>query len=189
MGADLKVGWATVIALALLALTMFFTAVGHTRQLSLAERLVSVQPSLQSKSDEPVEPSELAAAITAVPKINREWAALLLTIAHHESALSARIAANDCKPKECDGGRAFGLYQAHKNKLNADIWGSNDIRIQTLEAARALRSAFYQCNGRQQLRPDWVARTINGYAGRRCDAAWPGLEKRLVTFNRVVRKL
>ncbi len=74
------------------------------------------------------------------------------------------------------------------NQQNAGAWGSPDIRVQTLEAARALRSGFYTCN-HGKLPIDWVARTINGYAGRACDAMWPGLEQRLATFNRTVRKL
>jgi hypothetical protein len=191
MYSEFKFAWAAIVGLCLIAATMFFSAIGHAEAPSLTERLIAVQTGLQSKTDAPVEPRELAEAITAVPKVTRDWAALLLTIAHHESALSARIAANDCnvKKRECDGGRAFGLYQAHKNKLNESVWGSSDIRVQTLEAARGLRSAFYTCNGKQPLRVDWVARTINAYAGRRCDAQWPGLDKRLATFNRVVRKL
>jgi hypothetical protein len=156
---------------------------------SLADRLVLAQAPLASRKEPAVDARELAEAIASVPKVTREWAALILTIAAHESALSARIAANDCGKHECDGGRAFGLYQAHKNALNAHIWGSSDIGVQTLEAARGLRSAFYVCNGRRPLPVDWVARTINGYAGKRCDATWPGLEQRLATYNRTLRKL
>lgn len=185
-----RVSWVMLFLVAL-ALAMFFSAMtAHANAPSLTERIVAVQPSLASKTDEPVDAAELADAIVSVPKVTPEWAALLLTIAGHESALSARIAANQCRPHECDHGRAFGLYQQHKNKLNADVWGSTDIRVQTLEAARALRSAFYTCNGgSRQLAADWVARTINAYAGHRCDAVWPGLQKRLATFERLRRRL
>lgn len=184
-------GWLALIAVVALACAMLLTAItARANALSLVERIVAVQPSLASKTDEPVDAVELASAITSVPRLTPEWAALLLTVAGHESALSARIAANRCKPHECDHGKAFGLYQGHKNALNADVWGSPDIRVQTLEAARALRSAFYTCNGGgQHLRHDWVARTINAYAGHSCDAVWPGLESRLATFKRVRARL
>ncbi len=189
MNASMKFAVASVIALAVMGLFMFFTALVQGAEPTLTDRIEAVVPSLASKREETVDARELAEAVTSVPKVTREWAALILTIAAHESNLRARIAANDCREKECDGGRAFGLYQAHKNLHNAAIWGSSDIRVQTLEAARGLRSGFYTCNGRRKLPVDWVARTINGYAGRRCDAEWKGLSDRLVTFNRVVRKL
>jgi hypothetical protein len=186
-----KVGWCVVLFLAALALAMFFTAVSaHASAPTLTERIVAVQPSLASRTDEPVDAAELASAIVAVPKLTRDWAALILTIGGHESALSARIAAGNCRPRECDHGAAWGLFQSHKNKLNADVWGSPDIRVQTLEAAAMLRRAFYTCNGGGgPLRRDWVARTINAYAGHSCDAVWSGLEARLTTFARVRGRL
>lgn len=183
-------GWFALCAVVALAGAMLLTAVVRADAPTLADRIIAVQPSLQSKRDEPVDASELASAIIAVPKLTPDWAALLLTVASHESALSARIAANQCRAKECDHGKAFGLYQGHKNKLNEGVWGSTDIRVQTTEAARALRSAFYTCNGGgRPIGSDWVARTINAYAGHSCDAAWPGLTARLATFKRVRAKL
>lgn len=181
-----SIAWLVIGYCCLVALTL--CGVAHSSAPSLTDRLVAVQPSLAGKQDEPVDPLELAQAIVSVPRVSREWAALILTIAAHESALSARIAANKCRPQECDHGKAFGLYQQHKNKLNAEVWGSPDIRVQTTEAARALRSAFYTCN-HGALRPDWVARTVNAYAGHSCDAVWPGLKMRLATFERVRRSL
>jgi hypothetical protein len=185
-----KVCLIAMLGLAIYALVLFFLAVAaQAGQPSFEERLVDAQKLLQSKSDEPVDPAELAAAIAALPRVNRDWAALVLTIGGHESALSARIARGECKPLECDHGAAWGLFQQHKNTFNADVWGSPDIGVQTREVARALRSAFYTCNGRGALRPDWIARTINGYAGHSCDAVWPGLEQRLATYKRVRARL
>lgn len=176
----------------LAALGLLFGVVGllHASSLSLTEQIVAVQPSLASKTDEPVDADELARAIASVPKVNRDWAALMLAVAAHESALSDRIRRGECRPKECDGGRAWSLWQQHRNKLNAASWGSPDLGVQTAEAARALRRAFYQCNGGgRPLGADWVARTISAFAGHSCDAIWPGLESRLVTFKRVRRAL
>jgi hypothetical protein len=177
-----------IILLATLGLVFACVGLLHAGAPTLIERLVAVQPSLASKKDEPVDAAELADAIVAVPKLTSDWAALLLTVAGHESALSRRIAEGRCRPLECDRGLAWGAYQQHRNAFNADVWGSPDIRVQTTEAARALRSAFYQCN-RGALRKDWVARTINAYAGRSCDAVWPGLQSRLATFKRVRARL
>lgn len=187
MKPDERIAWG-VIAFCV-ATSCAFTRAAKSESPPLVDRLVAAQPALASRTEPAVDARELAQAIASVPRVTREWAALILTIAAHESALSARIAANDCAKHECDGGRAFGLYQAHKNLHNADVWGSTDIRVQTLEAARGLRAGFYVCNGRRKLPVDWVARTINGYAGKHCDATWPGLEQRLATFNRIVRKL
>jgi len=186
--ASTRVGWITLAFLTALGLAMAFSATVHGATPSLVDRLIAAQAPLASRKEPAVDARELAEAIASVPKVTREWAALILTIAAHESALSARIAANDCAKHECDGGRAFGLYQGHRNAHNATVWGSTDIRVQTFEAARALRSGFYTCN-HGKLPTDWVARTINGYAGKKCDSIWPGLEQRLATFNRIVRKL
>jgi len=73
--------------------------------------------------------------------------------------------------------------------LNDSAWGSPDIGVQTEEAARALRRAFYTCNGKGRSHSDWVRSTLNSYSGRRCDASWPGLEKRLKTYQQVLRTL
>lgn len=158
---------------------------------TLTERLVTAQGLLASRRDEPVDAQELATSIATVTKGNRVWSAMILTVAGHESALSKRIADGNCNLKigECDGGRAWGLFQVHKNDLNAEAWGSTDIDVQTREAARMLRSVFHMCNGHGALTPDWPARTLSAYAGRRCDERWPGLDKRVATFERLVRQL
>jgi hypothetical protein len=145
-------------------------------------------PSFGSQVEPIVEPADLAAAVASVPHVTREWAALLLTVASHESALSARIARGECRDNECDHGAAWGLWQQHRNALNSEVWGSENVAVQAGEAARALRRAFYTCQS-GPLRPDWVARTLNAYAGHSCDAIWPGLQARLATFQRALRRL
>ena len=189
---------AIMAACAAFAIGLWFTSFAGASAPSLMERLVKAQAPLQSKIDEPVDPQRLAAAIAGVPKITREWAALILTVAGHESALSARIARGEYKDYEGDSfrnregkvqHRAWGLWQAHRNRLNDSVWGSPDIDVQTEEAARALRRAFYQCNGGGRPHTDWVRSTLNSYSGRRCDASWPGLEKRLTTYQHVLHAL
>jgi len=189
---------AIMAACAAFAIGLWFTSFAGAAAPSLMERLISAQAPLQSKVDEPVDARELATAISSVPKITREWAALILTVAAHESALSARIARGEYKDYEGDSfrnregkvqHRAWGLWQAHKNRLNDSAWGSPDITVQTAEAARALRRAFYTCNGGGRSQSDWVRSTLNSYSGRRCDATWPGLEKRLTTYKQVLHAL
>ena len=189
---------AILAACAAFAIGLWFASFAGAAAPSLIERLIKAQAPLQSKLDEPVDARELATAISGVPKITREWAALILTVAGHESALSARIARGEYKDYEGDSfrnregkvqHRAWGLWQAHRNRLNDGAWGSPDVGVQTEEAARALRRAFYQCNGGGRPHADWVRSTLNSYSGRRCDASWPGLEKRLATYQRVLRAL
>ncbi len=154
---------------------------------NFVDRLIAVQPALQSRKEPPVDARELAEAIAAIPKVSPTWAAMVLTIAAHESGLRARIARSDCRPAECDGGRAWGLYQSHKNTRNAEAWGSPDLRLQTLEAAAALRSAFYQCGGLKSA--DWPLQTIRAYAGHGCGSPLRGEAERVATFERLRGRL
>jgi hypothetical protein len=135
---------------------------------------------------------EIAAAIAEVskdaPRAPREWAALLLTIGYHESTFSLRIHRGQCKPHECDRGRARSAWQLHRNTFNADIWdklhGLENTRIQVQAASDALKRAYFTCS---RSGVPWLQATLNGYAGRRCSAEWPGLDARVATFNRLLR--
>jgi hypothetical protein len=185
-----RIGWVTFWFLAALGFVFGCVGLAHGAAPTLTERMVLVQPSIASVSDKPVDATQLAEAIARVPHVTREWAALMLAVAAHESALSDRIRRGECRPRECDGGAAWSLWQQHRNKLNGASWGSTDIGVQTAEAARALRRSFYRCNGgSRKLGPDWVARTVSAYAGLPCDAVWPGLKVRLATYERVRSRL
>lgn len=135
---------------------------------------------------------EIAAAIAEVskdaPRAPREWAALLLTIGYHESTFSLRIHRGQCKPHECDRGRARSAWQLHRNTFNAAIWdqlhGLENTRVQVQAASDALKRAYFTCN---RSGVPWLQATLNGYAGRRCSAEWPGLDARVATFNRLLR--
>lgn len=134
----------------------------------------------------------IAAAVAEVsrdaPRPPREWAALLLTIGHHESTFSLRIHRGQCKPYECDQGRARSAWQLHKNLHTAPIWdqlqGIEHTAIQVRAASDALKRAYFTCS---RSGVPWLQATLNGYAGRRCSAEWPGLDSRVSTFNRLVR--
>jgi hypothetical protein len=183
------VGLLVVVALAAAMLLTALTVKAASP--TLLDNVVLAQRALGSKREPVVEPRAFAEELVKASGGNRDWIALQLTVASHESALSARIAGGGClvEKRECDGGRAWGLFQGHKNAHNADVWGSPEIAVQVKEAQRALRSAFYTCNPKGKLRPKWVAATLSAYAGQRCDAEWGGLAKRVVTFQRVRARL
>ena len=134
----------------------------------------------------------IAAAVAEVsrdaPRPPREWAALLLTIGYHESTFSLRIHRGECKPHECDRGRARSAWQLHKNLFTAPIWeqlhGIEHTAVQVRAASDALKRAYFTCN---RSGVPWLQATLNGYAGRRCSAEWPGLDQRAATFNRMLR--
>jgi hypothetical protein len=142
------------------------------------------------------------AASEGAPRSRAEWTALLLAIAYHESTFSLRIHAGDCKPHECDAQkirlsdgrtvvyhRARSLWQMHRNRNNAAVWdqlvGLENTEVQARAASDMLKRAYFRC---AKSGSDWISGTIAGYAGRRCDARWPGLEARLKTYGRLVGK-
>ena len=122
------------------------------------------------------------------PRPPREWAALLLTIGYHESTFSLRIHRGECKPYECDRGKARSAWQLHKNLFTAPVWdqlhGLEHTTVQVRAASEALKRAYFTCN---RSGVPWLQATLNGYAGRRCGAEWPGLDQRAATFNRLLR--
>ena len=185
MKSDQKIAWLTIAFC--VAVSLAFTLAARADAPTLTERIAAVVPSLASKKDEPVDAQELAEAIASAAKGDRGWAALLLTTAASESALSARIARGDCLTNECDGGRAWSLYQIHANSQNAGVWGSPDISVQTTEALRMLKQAASRCHSfRNVPRATCIVRA---YAGRAIDMPLRGEEKRLAMLQRVMRKL
>lgn len=127
----------------------------------------------------------IAAAVqvqsTRSPVSPRQWAALLITIGHHESAFSIRISDGNCKPHECDRGRARGMWQLHRNTFNYDQWEKQggDVALQAELASNQLKRAYWTCPN------DFPRGAINAYAGKRCTADWPGLRVRLATYARL----
>lgn len=78
--------------------------------LAWALAAVHLLPVYHEDRNEPHKASQLALIASAVAEAarNKEEAALLLTIASHETNLSYRIHTNRCRPLECDRGRARG---------------------------------------------------------------------------------
>lgn len=130
----------------------------------------------------------VAAASYGRPRSPQEWAALELAVGFHESTFSLRIHRGDCKPKECDAGRARSAWQMHRNTFNAPHWdklfGLEHTEVQARAASDALERAYWTC---AKSGVPWLQGTINAYAGRRCsDTSWPGLQQRMATFNMLV---
>jgi len=125
----------------------------------------------------------------SAPRPPREWSALLLTVGFHESSFSLRIQRGDCRPLECDRGRARSAWQLHKNLFTAPVWdqlhGLENTEVQVRAADAALRRGFWTCS---RSGVPWLQGTINGFAGKRCGATWPGLEKRVATFSKLVSR-
>ncbi len=111
-----------------------------------------------------------------------DLAALLLVLGVRESALSARIARNECRPAECDHGQARGVWQTHQSAYVPDGWwdamvGDDYLALttQALVAARVLGAGLRWC------------RTIEGavsvYARGACK--WRGAPERVAAWERV----
>ena len=195
-----NLGW-LFIAFLVAIVILFMVYPAQPAEPTLRDRLVQVQQQVGTRAEPTVDADAMADAVLAVTN-DRDWIALLITIAAHESRLSARIAANECKPWECDAVKrrdplthelitfhqAAGLFQEHRNANNAGTWGSPELAVQVRSGYALLRRSYWSC---RRLAPstNWVAFTINAYAGKRCDAEWQGLTDRLATWQRVRAKL
>lgn len=131
------------------------------------------------------------------PRPAREWAALMLSVGFHESTFSLRIQDGRCNwdTRECDAAtidgervfRARGPWQLHRNLHTAPVWdqlvGVENARVQAFAASAMLRRGYWTC---ARSGAHWFVATINGFAGRRCDSRWKGLDQRLATFSRLL---
>ena len=121
----------------------------------------------------------------------KDFQALVIAIAWHESTLSLRIHRGECKPHECDGGRARGPWQQHRHGMSDADWeamhGLENVQHQAVVAAKQLRRSYLTCRGSGVT---WLQGTINNYAGRNCTATgWAGLDERQATWAKVRKRL
>jgi hypothetical protein len=177
------------------ALCFATLAFAETNHAAWVRAAMDALPCYVEDRDDPDKSAQLDAIAAAVaevskdaPRAPREWAALLLTIGHHESTFSLRIQRGQCKPYECDRGRARSAWQLHKNLFTAPVWdqlhGVENTKVQVRAASDALRRAYFTCS---RSGVPWLQATLNGYAGRRCSSEWPGLDQRVATFNHLLR--
>lgn len=121
----------------------------------------------------------------------RDWQALLLAISYHETTWSLRVHQGDCKPHECDGGKARGPWQQHRNGRKDGDWealiGLEHSAFQAETASAQLYTSWRTCKGSGA---PWLQGVINNYAGKSCtDTGWPGLEERQATWAKFRAKL
>jgi hypothetical protein len=183
---------APALPFALCFATLAFAESNHAAWVRAA--MESLPCFVEDRGD-PDKTAQLDAIATAIadvsrdaPRAPREWAALLLTIGYHESTFSLRIQRGQCKPQECDNGRARSAWQLHKNLFTAPVWdqlhGVENTTIQVRAASEALKRAYFTCS---RSGVPWLQATLNGYAGRRCGGEWPGLNARVATYTRLLR--
>jgi hypothetical protein len=122
----------------------------------------------------------------------RELATLLLTVAWHETRFSLRIHEGNCKPYECDHGRARSLWQLHVHaSLPREQWlglaglDAESTRRAAREAAKALSRSRNMCSGRAHG-TELVAQTLSAYAGRGCAKLLPDIDARVRTYRRLL---
>lgn len=183
---------APALPFALCFATLAFADTNHAAWVRAAMESLPCFHEDRGNPDKAAQLDAIAAAVAEVsrdaPRAPREWAALLLTIGYHESTFSLRIHRGECKPHECDRGKARSAWQLHKNLYTAPLWdqlhGIEHTQVQVRAASDALKRAYFTCS---RSGVPWLRATLNGYAGRRCSAEWPGLEQRVSTFNRLSR--
>lgn len=126
------------------------------------------------------------------PGIGRkDWQAALMMVSYLESTWSLRIHRGDCKPHECDGGRARGPWQQHRNGRSEADWealqGIEHVGFQAETASAQLRTSVLTC---RHAGVPWLQGMINNYAGRPCtDTGWEGLEDRQDMWTKIRNKL
>ncbi|HET9958094.1 MAG TPA: hypothetical protein VFQ61_26545, partial [Polyangiaceae bacterium] len=136
--------------------------------------------------------AEVAEKAQGWPGTPRELASLLLTVAWHETRLSLRIHEGNCRPFECDHGRARGLWQLHMHaSLPRERWltvaglDPDSTRAAAQEAARALIRSRRMCMSVSRG-ADWVPYTLVAFAGRGCRGQLPDIQRRVRTFHHLV---
>jgi len=133
-------------------------------------------------------PEQLTAIAAAVERHGRTRTERAFVIAWgwHESAYSMRIGSGRCRPLECDRGRARGPWQNHRLMLTDEQWdrlhGLEHVDAQAAEAVRRARSALAQCGG-------IVRQAYAVLSGRGCGASLPDLDRRMSSFNSVLRRI
>ncbi len=156
-------------------------------------------PTFHEDAADERKPGQIAAIAKAIEEASqkppgglsrKDWQALLVAVGFWESTFSLRILAGDCKPHECDRGRARSAWQLHRNLFTAPVWDrliGEDIELQAQTASDMLKRAFATCS---RSGAHWLSGTINAYAGRRCgDTSWPGRAQREKTWADVRRRL
>lgn len=192
----------TLAALPLLVATATLAAppVGQVARVRLALDRIPKTPEDRVSDSRPVELDTLARSIAEVsasaPRSPVEWSSLHVAVGSNETNFAGRLLRGECRleRRECDSiklkdgtwfARAKGWGQVHANQHNAELWAiaDHDIAAQTRLVDGQLRRAYWTCV-RSQV--PWLVGTLNAYKGVRCGAQWPGLDKRIASYNAAV---
>ncbi len=125
----------------------------------------------------------------------KDWRALVLAVGAAETHFALRIMEGQCKPFECDRGRARSSWQLHSNQHTAPVWeqlhGFVTLSVQVRTADAMLKRAYYQC--RTTPSDIWIRPVVNAFAGRGCKsntiAPWRGIDLRLDYWLRARRAM
>lgn len=149
--------------------------------------------------DKPAQLEMISRAVTQAAREARGWSwgtqaliAAELSVIKAETNGSLRIHRNECRPLECDRGRAISLFQLHAVALSDQkLWPSlgfmtyESTLLSAKEASRALVRSRALC---AKLPGDPIAMMFTAYAGRGCQLdKWQGWRGRTDTFNRLMR--
>lgn len=131
------------------------------------------------------------------PGPKRELAAILTTIAWHESRFSLDVHAGRCRPRECDPdshgrARARGLWQIwrpykmpdHEWELLAGL-DPESTRFSAVVAARIVVRSRRMCRSLEK-RVDWPRLTFSAYHRNACLGESRTLPARVATFRRLL---
>ena len=194
MKTDQKIAWG-VIAFSI-ATSCAFSRAAHSESPPLAARIAILVPRFAAKGVEAVDAEAFGAAVDTACKHDRECAARLVTMAIAESGLSAAVARSEYKPHEGDSfidrngvrqHRAWGTFQQHKSRNNADVWGSDDLLIQARSARSMQLGALAECRSFRGVLPEVGMWRI--LSGRGCAFPYSGEDARQQLLARVRRAL
>lgn len=174
---------------------------GHVARVRAALERIPKTPEDRVAETRAAELDQLALSIAGVsvkaPRPPVEWQSLHVAVGSNETNFAGRLLRGECRlaKRECDAAkgkdgklyaRARGWGQVWRNAHNAETWDAaeTDVAAQTRLVDEQLRRAYWTC---ARSGVPWLVGTLNAYKGVRCDATWPGLDKRVATFNLAVR--
>lgn len=196
MSASNRVGWWTLLFLAALGFAMAVSSVARADYSRLAERVAELVPRFGARGIELVEPVEFGNAVAQACNQDRECAARLLTMAVLESGLSAAVARSEYRYHEGDAytdrfgirrHKAWGTYQLHRHRLNADVWGDDDALVQAKAARLAQAGAVAECRGFRSVPPELGMWRV--LSGRGCLFPYSGEAARMALLTKIRRVL
>ena len=191
-----RVGWVTLAFLFALGFTLALCSVARADYSRLAERVAELVPRFGARGIELVEPTEFGNAVAQACNQDRECAARLVTMAVMESGLGAALSRSEYKPYEGDAyldrngvrrHKAWGTYQLHQNRLNADVWGDDDALVQARSARLAQAGAVAECRGFRSVLPELGMWRV--LSGRGCLLPYSGEAARMALLAKIRRAL